>query len=99
MATSNQQAKIPTIDISSSNKNSASQLLDAASKYGFVFIENDENGIPPQDIAHMFDLSKMFFASPVEVKQEVSIRYVNQLQACSETQEVKTTSIPHVSGS
>lgn len=70
----NTNAEIPIIDISRSNPQAPEQLLSAASKYGFVFIENNpEAGIPPQDIANMFDLSKLFFASPTEVKEEVSI--------------------------
>lgn len=65
---------IPVINISRSNPHAPKELLSAASEYGFVFIENDaETGIPPQDIARMFELSKEFFASPVEVKQEVAI--------------------------
>ena len=68
------KANIPVIDISPSNPNAPEQLLSAASKYGFVFIKNSpETGIPPQDIAKMFQLSKEFFAAPVEVKQQVSI--------------------------
>jgi isopenicillin N synthase-like dioxygenase len=69
------KANIPVIDISPSNSNAPEELLSAASKYGFVFIKNgtETSGIPPQDIAKMFELSKEFFAAPVEVKQEVSI--------------------------
>lgn len=67
-------ANIPVIDVSPSNPDAPNQLLSAASKYGFVFIENSpEAGIPPQQIAEMFDLSKTFFAAPTEVKEEVSI--------------------------
>ena len=64
---------IPVIDISKTNQDAASQLLDAAAKFGFVFIENNEIGIPSQDISRMFDLSKEFFASPLSVKEDVSI--------------------------
>jgi isopenicillin N synthase-like dioxygenase len=67
------QVDIPIIDISDRNKNAASELLEAASKYGFVFIENGKLGIPSKDIAHMFDISKEFFAAPTGVKQEVAI--------------------------
>jgi isopenicillin N synthase-like dioxygenase len=69
------KANIPVIDISPSNPNAPEQLLSAASKYGFVFIKNspETGGIPPQDIAKMFELSKEFFAAPVEVKEQVSI--------------------------
>ena len=67
------QVDIPIIDINDQNKNAASELLDAASKYGFVFIENGKAGIPPKDIAHMFDISKKFFAAPTEIKREAAI--------------------------
>ncbi|KAL1590182.1 hypothetical protein WHR41_01325 [Cladosporium halotolerans] len=72
MASSN--ASIPIIDISPSNPDAPQQLLSAASKYGFVFVENNAaTGIPPQDIAKMFEISKEFFAAPVEVKQTAAI--------------------------
>lgn len=69
------KANIPVVDISPSNPDAPEQLLSAASKYGFVFVENSPQtgGIPPQDIAKMFELSKEFFAAPVEVKEQVSI--------------------------
>lgn len=72
MASSN--ASIPIIDLSPSNPDAPQQLLSAASKYGFVFVENNAaTGIPPQDIAKMFEISKEFFASPTEVKQTAAI--------------------------
>jgi isopenicillin N synthase-like dioxygenase len=67
------ELSIPTIDISDNNKNAASELLDAASQYGFVFIENSQGGIPSNNIAHMFDISRKFFAAPDEVKEIVAI--------------------------
>ncbi|KYG42247.1 hypothetical protein M433DRAFT_146962 [Acidomyces richmondensis BFW] len=74
MALSNSAAiKIPNIDLRPSNPDAPSQLLDAASKFGFVYIENEGTGIQPEDIEEMFQLSKNFFASPEHVKQEVSI--------------------------
>ncbi|KAM0722228.1 hypothetical protein Q7P37_001669 [Cladosporium fusiforme] len=67
-------ANIPVINISPSNPNAPQELLSAASEHGFVFIENNpETGLPPQDIARIFDLSKDFFAAPTEVKEEVAI--------------------------
>ena len=72
-STSTTTIDIPVIDISSNNLNASSQLLEAAAKYGFVFIENDETGIPSKEISRMFELSKEFFASPVSVKEEVAI--------------------------
>ncbi|KAF1990042.1 oxidoreductase [Aulographum hederae CBS 113979] len=67
---------IPIIDIASPSPSTAKSLVDAASKYGFVFIRNSHesgNGIPPKDLAGMFDLSKDFFQSPEEVKEQCSI--------------------------
>lgn len=65
--------QIPVIDISSKNVNASAQLLDVAASYGFVFIENGEAAIPQDDISRMFELSRDFFDSPVEVKEEVAI--------------------------
>jgi len=66
-------ANIPNIDLRPINPDAPSQLLDAASKFGFVYIENKETGISPEDIDDMFQLSKSFFAAPKHVKEEVSI--------------------------
>ncbi|OQO14863.1 hypothetical protein B0A48_00245 [Cryoendolithus antarcticus] len=67
-------AAIPIIDISSSNPNAPAQLLSAASTHGFVFVKNDgSTGLTSQSIDHVFDLSKAFFAAPVEEKESVSI--------------------------
>lgn len=66
-------AQIPVIDISPSNPAAASQLLSSAATHGFVYIENNDAGIPPPAIDQMLDLSKQFFAAPVDVKQEVAI--------------------------
>jgi hypothetical protein len=50
-------AQIPVIDISPSNPHAATQLLDAATSYGFVFIENNAAaGMPPTNVQNMFDL-------------------------------------------
>ncbi|KAK3110124.1 hypothetical protein LTR53_015913 [Teratosphaeriaceae sp. CCFEE 6253] len=67
------EAQIPVIDIRASNPDAPRQLLDAATRYGFVFIENKDTGVDVADINFMFDLSRQFFASPIEVKEEVSI--------------------------
>lgn len=47
-------AEIPVININS--EGAASRLLDAAASHGFVFVENNEAGIPVKDIQDMFDL-------------------------------------------
>jgi isopenicillin N synthase-like dioxygenase len=69
----NLQAQIPVIDISNDNPSAPKQLLDAAIKFGFIYIANDKGEINPDLIAQMFDLTREFFASPLEVKQSVSI--------------------------
>ncbi|KAF2838105.1 Clavaminate synthase-like protein [Patellaria atrata CBS 101060] len=66
-------ANIPVIDISSPTVEVAKALVNASSTYGFVFVKNNDIGIPPQDISDMFELSKTFFQSPVEIKEECSI--------------------------
>jgi isopenicillin N synthase-like dioxygenase len=65
---------IPALDISPENDQAPQQLLDAAIKYGFVFIENNSAGVAPAEIERMFELSKQFFALPRESKQEFSIQ-------------------------
>lgn len=49
--------RIPVIDISASNHNAANELLNAAAKYGFVFVENNEAApTSAKDIHEMFNL-------------------------------------------
>jgi isopenicillin N synthase-like dioxygenase len=65
-------AQIPVIDISDSNPEAPQQLLSAASKFGFVFVDHAA-GFPASMVGRMFDLSKTFFASSTEQKEAVSI--------------------------
>ncbi|EDU48755.1 conserved hypothetical protein [Pyrenophora tritici-repentis Pt-1C-BFP] len=51
------QNSIPVIEISNPSKEVAQQVLDAASKHGFLYIKNDGVTIPPQDIDAMFELT------------------------------------------
>ncbi|KAK4539169.1 hypothetical protein LTR36_001192 [Oleoguttula mirabilis] len=67
------EVQIPVIDIRPTNSDAPRQLLQAAAGYGFVFIEPWETGIKQEDVDQMFELSKEFFASPIDVKEEVSI--------------------------
>ncbi|KAK4943036.1 hypothetical protein LTR66_003240 [Elasticomyces elasticus] len=62
---------IPVIDISA--RDAPNQLLNAAAKFGFVFVENNEAGIDARQISHMFDLSRDLFQSPIEIKEACSI--------------------------
>jgi len=67
------EAHIPVIDIRPTNRTAAKEILDAATHYGFVFIENNEAGIDAASIEQMFDLSRTFFDSSLDVKESVSI--------------------------
>ncbi|KAF2489761.1 oxidoreductase-like protein, partial [Lophium mytilinum] len=64
---------IPVIDISSPSSETARNILNAASTFGFVFVKNHDVGIPPADIQAIFDLSHTFFQSPTKVKATCSI--------------------------
>jgi hypothetical protein len=46
--------QIPVINLSS--ESAANDILDAASTFGFVYINNDRTVISPTDIQSMFDL-------------------------------------------
>lgn len=67
------EAQIPIIDMRSLNSDAPRQLLEAATGHGFVFIEPWDIGIEQADVDQIFKLSKNFFASPLDVKEEVSI--------------------------
>jgi len=62
MATTNgDTSQIPVIDISGSIPEAevASQLVDAAATYGFVYIRNQGRGIPVETIENTFALVRM----------------------------------------
>ncbi|RMY67112.1 hypothetical protein D0863_08013 [Hortaea werneckii] len=67
--------EIPVIDLSPSNPHASSELLNAAAHYGFVFIANDPSttGLSTAEVDTIFTLSKEFFSSPTQIKEEVSI--------------------------
>jgi len=47
---------LPVLDISDSDYDTAKSLVDAVSTYGFVYVKNDGQTIPPDGIDSMFDL-------------------------------------------
>ncbi|KAI9713516.1 MAG: hypothetical protein M1820_000898 [Bogoriella megaspora] len=63
---------IPVVDISE-DKHAAKALVDAASRHGFVFVQDSEAYITKKQKNHMFNLSRSFFSSPVSVKETCSI--------------------------
>ena len=48
--------ELPVLDISSADKEVAAKLVESVSRYGFVYIKNNEAGIPPDDVDAMFML-------------------------------------------
>ncbi|KAL3423402.1 2og-fe oxygenase [Phlyctema vagabunda] len=76
MAQTNDNAvQIPIIDISGSVPEAqvARELVDAAITYGFVYIKNLGKDIPAAAIDKTFEISKKFFASPIEEKETCKI--------------------------
>ncbi|KAI9686185.1 MAG: hypothetical protein M1822_003840 [Bathelium mastoideum] len=63
---------IPVIDLSDESQ-AAKPLLEAASRYGFVFVKNDQHEVLQKQIDDMFKLTEAFFSSPTTVKEECSI--------------------------
>ena len=50
-------AAIPVIDLSS--QNAASELLDAASTFGFVFVRHEGLNLAPEQVDRMFQLVRL----------------------------------------
>lgn len=54
---SKQTVDIPVIDISPTNPNAARDILEAACKFGFVYVENNQAaGMPSADVSRMFEM-------------------------------------------
>lgn len=54
--TSTDKVDIPVLDISTPNAQVGRELVDAAARYGFVFIRNQGSEIPPTEIGQAFEL-------------------------------------------
>ncbi|KAI1375202.1 2OG-Fe(II) oxygenase superfamily protein [Hypoxylon crocopeplum] len=73
-------ATIPIIDISAEGADQAQvakELVDAAVKYGFVYIKNAGRDISAEQIENAFNLSRTLFNSPLEDKQRCKIEKNN----------------------
>lgn len=53
---SKDQIDLPVLDISTPNAQVGRELVDAAVRYGFVFIRNQGSEIPPTEIDQAFEL-------------------------------------------
>jgi hypothetical protein len=51
-----QEIRLPVLDVTTADTETAKELVEAISKYGFVFIKNNHNEIPPPVIEEMFGL-------------------------------------------
>ncbi|KAJ5719421.1 hypothetical protein N7493_007876 [Penicillium malachiteum] len=62
--------ELPVIDISNPNDPAVGKaMLDAAAKYGFLYVNSKGTDFSVEDVDHGFGLSKKFFASPASEKE------------------------------
>lgn len=54
--TSQDDFEIPVLDISDLSEEAAKAMVDAAERYGFIFIRNNQNAIPSAQIDGAFEL-------------------------------------------
>ncbi|KAJ5568497.1 hypothetical protein N7450_010983 [Penicillium hetheringtonii] len=66
--------ELPVIDISDPNDPAVGKaMLDAAAKYGFLYVNSKGSDFTSEDVDHAFGLSKKFFASPAVEKETCRI--------------------------
>jgi hypothetical protein len=57
--------ELPVIDISDPHDPAVGKaMLDAAAKYGFLYVNSKGSDFTPKDVNHAFDLVRMDNASP-----------------------------------
>ncbi|KAI2633820.1 hypothetical protein GGS21DRAFT_518826 [Xylaria nigripes] len=69
-------ALIPVIDIAGAQEDQAriaKELVDAAAKYGFVYIKSTDQDISPAQVKQAFSISTTLFQSPIEDKNRCKI--------------------------
>ena len=66
-------ATLPVINISNPDQATATQLVDAASRHGFLYIDTRGTGLTPALVSRQFALSRRFFSRPDTEKNEVLI--------------------------
>ncbi|RVD80715.1 uncharacterized protein DFL_008609 [Arthrobotrys flagrans] len=71
-------AQIPVINVSRIDTETADRLVDAAARFGFIFVELESTNIDYNSVQHMFRLSKKFFASPRAEKEKCAISENNK---------------------
>ncbi|KAI9371797.1 hypothetical protein BJX61DRAFT_10583 [Aspergillus egyptiacus] len=71
--------ELPILDISNPEDPAAGKaMLDAAAKYGFLYVDSKGTDFTSEDIRKAFERSKEFFASPIEEKERCRIQSNNR---------------------
>ncbi|RAL00878.1 putative oxidoreductase, 2OG-Fe(II) oxygenase family [Aspergillus ibericus CBS 121593] len=71
--------ELPVLDISNPlDPEAGKALLDAATKYGFLYVDSRGTDFTATEVDRAFELSKTFFASPVEEKAACRIEPNNR---------------------
>ena len=70
--------QLPVIDISEFTPQAGKQLLDAATKYGFLYISSNGTGFTESMVDREFDLSRQFFELPEAEKEGCRIDDTNR---------------------
>ncbi|KAL4785579.1 hypothetical protein BJX76DRAFT_324218 [Aspergillus varians] len=70
---------LPILDISNPDDPAVGKaVLDAATKYGFLYVDSKGTDFAADDVHKAFDRSKSFFASPVQEKEHCRIQSNNR---------------------
>ncbi|KIX08257.1 uncharacterized protein Z518_02913 [Rhinocladiella mackenziei CBS 650.93] len=77
-AASNSAIQLPVIDISEFTVEIGKQLLDAAQKFGFLYIDTNGTGFTESMVEREFDFSRKFFALPDAEKEKCRIDDTNR---------------------
>jgi isopenicillin N synthase-like dioxygenase len=70
--------QLPIIDVSNPTAETGREMINAAAKYGFLYIDTKGTGFTEDIVNREFDLSKQFFSSSAAEKQECLIDKTNK---------------------
>ncbi|KAK2744407.1 hypothetical protein FQN57_004304 [Myotisia sp. PD_48] len=70
--------QLPVINLSSLTADTGKEVLDAAIKYGFLYIDAEGTGFSKEIVDSAFEMAQEFFASPIEEKEQVKITTGNR---------------------
>ncbi|KMU78851.1 thymine dioxygenase [Coccidioides immitis RMSCC 3703] len=65
--------QLPIIDISNTRPETGKAMIDAATKYGFLYVDSVTSDFSDEDVESAFAMARKFFASPHEEKVQVKI--------------------------